>query len=209
MKVVGMVSGIIAPILYMVLILVLGFLETGYNHLTDMMSILGGVEGIRGYAFNIGVMAIGLLVALFAIGIHHALNDGQGSKVGPIMLAIGGVGLFLSGIFHCDAGCANFLARTPIGIMHMIVALIGGMFTALSLFAFFFRTRGTPEWHLLGLFTLLMALLGNGAGILLWIAYGMDIFDEIQGLIQRLGIIFPLLWIFVISIWMMKSLRSS
>jgi hypothetical membrane protein len=200
---IGAVAGLFAPILWLILILVLGLLEPGFNQMTDMMSILGGVEGLRGYAFNFGVMFIGLLVVMFSIGMHQSLNEGDGSKLGPIMLAIGGAGMVASGIFHCDEGCANFLAMTPTGMLHLVSAAITGFFTAMSLFAFYFRVRRDSGLQNYALFTLIMAILGNGSGILLWVSYPTDTLVEFQGLIQRLGIVFPLLWIGVMALVML------
>ncbi|MFX1606388.1 MAG: DUF998 domain-containing protein [Promethearchaeota archaeon] len=208
MKYYGSIAGILAPIIYGIIVFGLGIFEPGFNHLTDMMSLLGGVEGIRGFLFNVGVIVTGLMVMIFAVGINSSLNDGQGSRVGSGMLFIGGIGLASGGIFHCDEGCANFLAMTPIGVMHLVSAAIGGMFTALSLFALYFRMKHDVYWKAYGWFTLAMALLGNGAGILLWISYPTDSLIEFQGLIQRLGIIFPLIWIGTIAGLMLKSVRE-
>jgi hypothetical membrane protein len=101
-------AGVIAPLLYVILILGFGYLEPGYNHLTHMMSLLGGVEGVRGWLFNLGVIFIGLLVAIFGLGLHQILNDGAGSRIGPTMLVLGGIGLIGGGVFHCDQDCMNF-----------------------------------------------------------------------------------------------------
>ena len=165
------VAGVIAPFLYLILTFGFGFLEPGYDQMTDMMSLLGGVEGLRGWLFNLGVIVIGLLVAIFGFGLHQFLNDGEGSRLGPVMLVLGGIGLVGGGIFHCDQDCMNFLTRTPTGILHMISSALAGMLVAMSLFVVYFRIRRDPLWKRLGGFTVLMALLGNGAGIILWITF--------------------------------------
>ncbi|MFX1438604.1 MAG: DUF998 domain-containing protein [Promethearchaeota archaeon] len=202
------IAGVIAPFLYLILVFGLGFLEPGYNQMTDMMSILGGVEGLRGWLFNLGVIIIGLLVAIFGLGLHPFLNDGDGSKVGPSMLVLGGIGLIGGGIFHCDQDCTNFLTRNPTGIMHMISSALAGMLIAMSLFVLYFRIRRDPVWERLGGFTLLMALLGNGAGITLWITFATTRLSAIEGLIQRVGIIAPLLWIAIVSLQMLSIVRN-
>ena len=46
------IAGIAAPIIFFVLVITLGALEPGYSHLSNMMSVLGGVQGIRGFLFN-------------------------------------------------------------------------------------------------------------------------------------------------------------
>ncbi|GAG51084.1 unnamed protein product [marine sediment metagenome] len=42
------IAGILAPILWFSLVIILGLLEPGYSHMTKMMSNLGGVVGISG-----------------------------------------------------------------------------------------------------------------------------------------------------------------
>ncbi len=68
------IAGIVAPILYFSMVIILGLLEPNFSHLTKMMSVLGGVQGIRGLLFNVGIATVGILVVLFAIGLHQSLN---------------------------------------------------------------------------------------------------------------------------------------
>jgi hypothetical protein len=42
----GILAPILAPILFFGIVIILGLLESGYNHATRMMSVLGGVGGI-------------------------------------------------------------------------------------------------------------------------------------------------------------------
>ena len=90
----SVLAGLVVPIFYIVLVSILGQLESGFSHRTDMMSILGGVEGIRGLLFNIGVAITGFLLIAFSFGLHQSINNGTGSKIGPILIALGGVGMF-------------------------------------------------------------------------------------------------------------------
>jgi hypothetical membrane protein len=56
------IAGIVAPLLWAGLVIVLGLLEPGYSHRTHMMSILGGVGGWRGITFNVGAALTALLL---------------------------------------------------------------------------------------------------------------------------------------------------
>jgi hypothetical membrane protein len=101
------------------------------------LSALGGVYGIRGIIFNSGLALFGILLINFSIGLHQTINNGMGSKMGPIMTAIGGLGMIGAAIFHCDAGCANILLRmTLTGAAHIYLTIIAGTILALSLFLF-------------------------------------------------------------------------
>jgi hypothetical membrane protein len=194
------ISGISAPILFFGIVIILGLLEPGYSHATRMMSVLGGVEGMRGLIFNLGICFIGVLIILFAFGLHKNINNGKGSKIGPILLAIGGFGLILSGIFHCDLNCANVVVdRNFIGIMHMLSAFVAGLCLSISPLFIFARFRKDDYWKRYAIPTLMTGILANIPGITLWITIFASLTLEMDGILQRLGIVFVLIWMEVVS----------
>ncbi|MFX1533568.1 MAG: DUF998 domain-containing protein [Promethearchaeota archaeon] len=198
------IPGIITPILYFGLIIVLGALEPGYNHLTTMMSVLGGVEGTRGAVFNIGVALVGVLIILFAIGLQRNINEGKGSKIATILFILGGLGLIGAAIFHCNQDCINVIERDITGILHMISAFISGMSLAIAPLFIYFSLKKDPQWQKYTGYTLATFIASNIAGITLWLTYltGNRI-RELEGLLNRLGIVFVLIWIGVISVQML------
>ena len=199
------IAGIMAPVLWFGLVIILGLLEPGYSHMTKTMSVLGGVGGIRGIIFNLGLSLVGLLIISFAVGLHKNINRGKGSKVGPILLILGGVGMILSGIFHCNLNCTNALLETDfIGIMHMLFAFIAGMCLAISPFFIFARLRKDPQWKNHSKFTLITGIMANVPGIIFWITLATVRFPAIEGLIQRAGIVFVFIWIGAMSLKMLK-----
>ena len=194
-------AGLVAPVFYLVLVLTLGSLEQGFSHRTDMMSMLGGVEGIRGLLFNLGVILTGMLLIVFAYGLHQSLNRGAGSKVGPILITLGGVGMFSSGIFSCDVNCANVIeSKTLVGGLHMLSAFVAGSCLALSPFFIYFRMKQDKLWEKYRSFTLSMGVFANLPGVVLWVSMFTTRLPEWEGIIQRLGLLFPLIWIFVLSL---------
>jgi len=199
------ISGIIVPVLFIILVGGLGMLEPGYSHKTEMMSILGGVEGVRGTTFNTGVALIGVLIIAFGIGLHRSITNGEGSKIGPVMIVLGGLGLIGSAIFHCNVDCANVVvSQTLGGTMHILFAFIAGMNFAVSPFFIFARMRKDPKWKNYTWVTLTTGILANIPGILLWTSFFATRMTEIEGLIQRLGIIFPLIWVGLMSLRMLQ-----
>ncbi len=62
--------GIIEPIIYAIVLIVLGFLEPEYNHLTDFMSELGAVGAANALAMNLfGFALLGFLIVFFCFRI--------------------------------------------------------------------------------------------------------------------------------------------
>ncbi len=201
----SVLAGLIVPVFYIVLVSTLGQLESGFSHRTDMMSILGGVEGIRGLVFNIGVAITGFLLIAFSFGLHQSINNGTGAKIGPILIALGGVGMFGSAIFSCNFNCLNVIeSRTFIGILHMISALVAGACLAISPFFIFFRMKQDKLWKKYRSFTLAIGVLANIPGVVLWASIFTGRIHEWEGVIQRLGLLFPLIWIFVLSLWQLR-----
>lgn len=189
------------PIFYIFLVTTLGLLESGFSHRTDMMSILGGVEGIRGLVFNVGVVITGLLLIVFAFGLHQNINKGLGSKIGPTLIVLAGVGLFGSAIFSCNVNCVNVIeTKTLIGVLHMLSAFVAGSCLAISPFFIFFRMKQDKLWKKYRSFTLSIGVLSNLPGVVLWVSMFTTRIPEWEGVIQRLGLLFPLIWIFVLSL---------
>jgi hypothetical membrane protein len=197
----SILAGLVVPIFYIVLVTTLGLLESGFSHRTDMMSILGGVEGIRGLVFNVGVVITGFLLIVFAFGLHQSINKGLGSKIGPTLIVLAGVGLFGSAIFSCNVNCVNVIeTKTLIGVLHMLSAFVAGSCLAISPFFIFFRMKQDKLWKKYRGFTLSIGVLSNLPGVVLWVSMFTARIPEWEGVIQRLGLLFPLIWIFVLSL---------
>ena len=202
------IAGIIAPIIYFKIVIILGLLEPSYSHMTKMMSILGGVDGIRGLTFNFGISLVGILIILFAIGLHKSINGGNGSKIGPTLLTLGGIGLIASGYFHCNLNCTNILVENNlIGSIHMFSAFIAGMCLSIAPFFIFARLKKDPLWKKYTLLTLITGIIANIPGIIFWITLATTRFPAIEGLIQRLGIVFVLIWIEIMGLKMLKNIE--
>jgi len=199
------IAGIIAPIVYFSLVAILGLLEPNYSQMTKTMSILGGVEGSRGLIFNSGISFVGILIIIFSTALHKSINKGKGSKIGPILLALGGIGLILSGVFHCNLNCTNiFVENNFVGSIHILSAFIAGMCLSIAPFFIFFRLKKDLVWKKYTHLTLAIGIASNIPGIILWITLATTRLPAVEGLIQRLGIVFVFIWIEILSLKMFK-----
>lgn len=72
--------GVIAPILFTVVLLILGSLQLGYNHATQYISELGANSAPYALIMNtIGFPLLGLLTIAFAFALDQGVNNGNGS----------------------------------------------------------------------------------------------------------------------------------
>ncbi len=197
------VTGITASSLFLIVVIGLGFLEPGYSPIKNMMSILGGVEGMRGVIFNIGLAMTGMMLVAFAVGVH--LFVGKGSAIGPAFIALGGIGLIGSAVFPCNQGCLNILkAPDWIGIIHSLASFVAGFCLALSPIVIFPRLKKNKRLRNFAWFTLTMGILANIPGLVFWFSFLTTRMSDWEGLIQRLGIFIPLIWIVAMAIQQMR-----
>jgi hypothetical membrane protein len=203
------VAGLFAAPFYLALIITLGALESGFSHLTIPMSLLGGVAGVRGLIFNVGATTTGVLVIVFGIGLWRQLPPRTSAKIGFGLLVMGGLGLIGAGYFHCNEACRNILTEPDfVGRLHIIFSLLGGMGTALAPLFFWVAMRHSEKWKSYTLPTLVTAILANLPGITFWITIFTDYrLQSVEGLLQRLGFVIVLIWIFFVAarLWRLAS----
>lgn len=98
-------SGVLGPILFTAIVIILGFLHPGYSHASQAVSELGAVGAPNAAAQAVNFLLLGLLTLAFAVGLHRGIGGGEGSKGGPALLAAFAIsGGFGSAAFPCDLG---------------------------------------------------------------------------------------------------------
>lgn len=196
----------------LVLILILSALDQNYKPVTMALSVLGGVNGIRGIIFNSSLALFGALLINFSVGLHQTINSGKGSKMGPIMTAIGGLGMIGAALFHCDAGCANILIDlTPTGAAHIYITIIAGTLLTFSPFLIYARLKKDIEWRQYQLPTLVCGLLIFFPNVIFWINHFTAIGSSVGNIMQKIPIFFLLLWVGVMSekMWRLSNQHST
>jgi len=201
--------GILIPISYISLLIVMGVLVPGYDHMRQMLSILGGIGGFRGDIFNIGVGTMGGLIILFAIGFNRTVNQSKASLKGVFLFILGGLGLIGSAIMNCNRGCIIDLSQDPIRALHGIFAFIASLSLTFAPLPFYSRFKQDPQWEKLATFTLTTVILSIITTILFYITFVTNTLPNILGLIQRLQFLFGLIWIGVSSMVLLLALNRN
>lgn len=192
----------VAAPFYLTLMTVVGAWAPEFSHLASPMSVLGGMPGLGGLMFNVGVVVTGLLVIVFAVGPLNRMPQGWTTRAGTASLVVGGLGLAGAGVFHCDEGCRNILIEPDgIGRLHIVASLLAGMGTGLAPLFLWATMRRALIWKDLATPTLWAAILANLFGIAYWTSLSTGFrLHSVEGLIQRLGLVILLVWIFGVSV---------
>ncbi len=200
----GLLGGILAPVLWAVVILVAGELRPGFDHLAQYISELGergsSTQSLMRYG---GFVASGLLHIGYAAAFHGALlpltERRRLTLLVAILIAVNGLGRIGAGLFACEPGCSapevlsqrlHSLAATVAFLAIAAAALLGAI-----LFRSHRRLRPLAAYSLAsglgGLFCL--GLMSAGAST------GGDV-----GLYERLASGILSLWILVGAVWLVR-----
>jgi hypothetical membrane protein len=196
------ICGIIGPILFTIVLIILGFLQPEYNHVTQYMSELGAVDAPYALIMNtLGIPLLGILIIAFAFALERGVNNGNGLKIGPILVIISGVSFVLCGIFMCDPGC---IPISTIGIIHGYMCFIALYALIFAPFFMFHRLASDDRWHNYHIYSLTIAVIA----LLMATLSKLHVFDNLIGLLQRVSYGIPLFWVEIMSIKLLRILKT-
>jgi len=173
--------GIVAPILFTVLVVVASFLRPGYSEIHNFISDLG----VGPYAIiqNANFVIFGLLSIGFALGLRGGLPAPQGRamKAGVLLVIIFGFGILYAGVFP-----ETYLSGSPHTLASSIAFL--SIIAAQLLIWRGLQSADRAEWGRYRTYSLISGLLSL---ILVWFSSSTDF----PGAAQRIFIAVPWIWI--------------
>ncbi|MDD2666254.1 MAG: DUF998 domain-containing protein [Methanocellales archaeon] len=188
------ICGIVGPILYTIILMVIGLLRPGYNHLRQPMSELGEVGGPNAIIMNTaGFMLLGALMIAFSLGFHRGIKEG--SKIGPASIAMSGVGWIAVGLFHAEPSTVNVSV-----MLHVMGAMLVGLGFSIAPFAIARRSRKDQRWASYRPYSLTTGLLTAILGL----AFIFGGIEGWMGALQRMAVGVPLLWMEVMAIRLLR-----
>ena len=206
-------AGVAGPLLFVLVFLVEGALRPGYDPATTFVSQLS--LGDRGWIQIASLLVSGALILAFAVGLRRALDSGPGSRWGPVMVAVVGLGLVIAGIFPTDPA-QGYPPGTPPGPtssyswrggIHLVGALFvfGGLPIAAFVFARRFRAIGDGAWAIYSLVTgvaMPAVFVAASAG-----ANGSAGLAGVAGWLQRASIVIGFAWIALLAVPQLRDMR--
>jgi hypothetical membrane protein len=196
------ICGVIAPIFFVLMVVIEGFLVTGYSHMTQQVSDLGAYTLYGSYAVlqNLNFCVFGILVVAFALGLRQQLS---GSRVMTTSLALGGALFFLVGFFPDQPSPWPALA-------HYLLAQLSGLSVFVGEFFAWRRLRHSAAdegvWAGYGTFSLASLVLII-VSFFIFAIFGQP-GSPVTGLLQRVFGFFVLLWIEVMALKLFRLTKT-
>lgn len=123
--------------------------------------------GPHGWAMDLGFVVSGVLLVVFALGLHRALP--RGSKAGPALLSLSGVAMALLA-FETDP-IRRAGPRSWHGLVHDAAFVVFALSLLLALLVLWLRMRREPTWRPHARYTLATAVVCAACLVLPGFAY--------------------------------------
>ena len=199
-------AGMIAPILFVSVFMLEGWLRPGYQPLSTFVSALS--LGPRGWIQMANFMVFGGLFLVFTRAVAAEFETGKASRGGLILLTIIATCYLLSGPFVMDPTGTPLSQATVHGTLHGIFGAIVFTLMPISCFVYFRRFHSDPRWNSIQWWTFGLGTLSAVGVILLTAATKIpgqnNLFTPWLGLIQRTAIVPFMLWLFIFALGMHK-----
>ena len=196
------ITGVLAPLVFILAALAASALHPGYDHLKNFVSELGATGAPAAGIMNFGgFLVYGLLMMAFAWAVHGGIRADPGGWLGPAVLALYGLAYVGVALAPCDAGCQ---AEVP-SLHHRLHLLLGELVlltAVLGPFTLYARMVKDPEWRSLATLTLLLP----GSAWMVLQASGLGIAGAIR---QRLWLLLLFIWIELVALRLLRSGASS
>jgi hypothetical membrane protein len=182
-------GGLVGPIIFVIVIAIAAARESGYSHLGQKISELGGQGASYPLLQNLNFLLLGVLVIGFAWALSRS---GDRLTLGATLVGLFGLlSCIANGLLPCDRGC---LGATPIGLLHNITGLTGFVAAIAGALVLARRWRHDRRWRSHIRFTRIIAALAT-AGLIWFVATQALDAQSLAGLAQRTFIAALLLWI--------------
>jgi hypothetical protein len=171
------IAGMLGPVLFVTVLLALTALQyefmfgIGWSPLADPADAWpsGLALGPYGSLQDANFVVSGLLLALFATGLHLGLGDRRGAGAGPVLLFLAGMAMALMG-FETDP-IQGVGPRTLHGLVHDAAFVFFILAMLAALFSLWRRFRKDPRWHGHARYTLATGMLAVLLLLLPGVAY--------------------------------------
>lgn len=184
-------TGIIAPVLFVLIFTIEGFVRENYSAKTDFISELA--IGNRGWIQIANFLLFGFLFFVFGLGLLQEFRKRKLPSTGPVLFLILATCYFFSGIFVTDAGTIFTQQKSVHGIIHGIFGAMVFVLMPVSSWIFFklFKKEQAfkPLKNITYLFAIILTLALVTFTYVTKVPASENVFPDLNGFFQRLALI--------------------
>jgi hypothetical protein len=179
-----------------------------------LISELATVDSPVALIQNINFVVFGVLIVVFARGLHAGIEGG--SRSGPILIACSGAANIVDAFLPCDRGCE---LTSLVGSLHDWISMFAFLSALAGIFILSRRLGADPKWGrgyqrycvltAGAAFVALVLWLALGAPSPPWIPRIVSRVPGVNGTLQRVVVTLVLLWIEVMALRLMTLSRRS
>ena len=196
------VCGMVAPILFALAVIVLGFIREDYSHLSHTISDLGEIGSRNMAGQNVNFILTGLLILAFSFGLYRGTSPGKRVKVASLLVAVTGLGVAGAGVFPDDISCpsptCNYLAANG----HAVASFMAFLSIPFAILLFARGLGRDTAWRRYRTYSLVTGIVALALLVLFFASAEDDtsLLGRWGGAIQRLYLASWFQWIGVMAI---------
>lgn len=128
---IGVLCGIVGPILWLLLIIVAGTMRPEFSHVAQYISELGERGSSTEYMMRYAAFGLtGLLYLSFATALLAIFRGGRLSAVAAALIGLDGLGRIGAGVFACDLGCEGLSTNQELHRLFATIGFLSGVLAA-------------------------------------------------------------------------------
>lgn len=191
-------SGLIAPILFVLIFTIEGMFRENYSATKNFISELS--IGNRGWIQIANFLIFGFLFFVLSLGLLQEFHNRRLTSTGPILFLILASCYFFSGPFVTDPGTIFTQQKSLHGIVHGILGAMVFLLMTISSWTFLKLFKKEKAFKSLKNVTFIFAIILTLSLIAFTYATkvptSQNIFQNLNGLFQRLALIPFMVWLF-------------
>jgi hypothetical protein len=187
-------GGMTGPVLYTLIWILGGILQSGYSHIRDDVSSLMAVGAPYKRLFDIMQLTNIILVMIFFTDLHWIIDGGKGSIIGPACFVLTNIINIPVVLFYpLDEGGE---IDSPTAQMHVKLVMAMAVFGAVGMLAMWHRLINSEGWVWFGTYSLLTFIATAISGLIASKTVG----TKIMGLTERIVVTLNVQYIFVLAL---------
>lgn len=192
------------PLLFTLAWLIAWPVQDEYSPRRETISALAAVDAQQGWIMILGFLALGLGTAALGLALPRAVRGGVSTRIGAALLLLAGLGIVVAGLarLDCSPGLAVCDTRIDAGDVswhHKVHDLAGVLVFQALVIAQFVLARAfqrDDRWRDLRTYSVISGV----ASVVLLVLFGTGVTGDWNGLMQRLFLALPLVWIVVVGV---------